>query len=276
MHMAHGRLLMFARKPAPVQVTWLAYPGSTGLTSMDYRLSDPYLDPPGMDETIYSERSVRLGDTFWCYDPRSDLPVNELPALQGGPFTFGCLNNFCKVNESVLKLWAQVLGKVEKSRLLILAPTGSHRDAAMAVLAGHGVDVSRVQWLDRRPRAQYLKLYYLLDICLDTFPYNGHTTTLDALWMGVPVVTRVGRTVVGRAGWSQLSNLNLSELAAQTDEQFGTIAAELAADLPRLAELRRTLRPRMAASPLMDARRFARNVEQAYRRMWREWIEHGK
>jgi len=276
MHMANGRLLMFARKPAPVQVTWLAYPGSTGLTTMGYRLTDPYLDPPGIDAKIYSERSVRLSDTFWCYDPRSDLPVNDLPALQGGQITFGCLNNFCKVNESVFKLWAQILGKVGGSRLLILSPAGSHRDTAMNVLAGLGVDPSRVQWLDRRPRAQYLKLYHLLDICLDTFPYNGHTTSLDAMWMGVPVVTRIGRTVVGRAGWSQLSNLNLTELAGQTDEQFVIIATELAGDLARLAQLRRTLRPRMAASPLMDARRFARNVEEAYRQMWREWIGQGK
>jgi predicted O-linked N-acetylglucosamine transferase (SPINDLY family) len=324
MHMAHGRLRVFAGKPAPVQVTWLAYPGSTGLKAMDYRLTDPYLDPPGgpfpslgtpgegqdegfssqlkdgpspqpspgvpgegggrvpdegaggrmrgSEDSLYSEQSVRLNDTFWCYDPRSDLAVNDLPALRRGQVTFGCLNNFCKVNDEVLKLWARVLGEVGGSRLLILSPAGSHRDAALATLAGEGVDPSRVQWLDRRPRPQYLKMYHLLDVCLDTFPYNGHTTSLDAMWMGVPVVTRLGRTVVGRAGWSQLSNLNLTDLAAQDDEQFVSIAAGLAGDLPRLDALRRTLRPRMEASPLMDARRFARNMEDAYRGMWGQWL----
>jgi predicted O-linked N-acetylglucosamine transferase (SPINDLY family) len=224
-----------------------------------------------MDESIYSERSVRLPDSFWCYDPRSDLMVNDLPVSRQGFITFGCLNNYCKVNESVLKMWANVLRRVENSRLLILSPTGDHRDHAIAILAAQGVDPSRIQWLDRRPRPQYLQLYHLLDICLDTFPYNGHTTSLDAMWMGVPVITRIGPTVVGRAGWSQLFNLSLTELAARTDEQFVTIAASLAADIPRLAELRRTLRQRMQQSPLMDGARFARNVEAAYRQMWRTW-----
>jgi predicted O-linked N-acetylglucosamine transferase (SPINDLY family) len=238
---------------------------------MDYRLTDPFLDPPGADESVYSERSLRLPDTFWCYDPRDDLAPSELPASRQTGITFGCLNNFCKVNQSVLKLWAAVLGKVVGSRLLILSPAGAHREAATATLAQHGVDPSRIQWLDRRPRSNYLQLYHLLDICLDTFPYNGHTTSLDAMWMGVPVVTRVGPTVVGRAGWSQLSNMDLTDLAASTDEQFVTIAANLAADIPRLAELRRTLRQRMAGSPLMDAPRFARGVEAVYCQMWQAW-----
>ena len=239
-----------------MQVTFAGYPGTTGLRTIDYRLSDPYLDPPGIDESVYSERTVRLPDTFWCYDPDSDLAANDLPASRQGHVTFGCLNNYCKVNESVLRVWAAVLKRVADSRLLILAPAGRHRDHATAVLAEHGVDRPRIQWLDRCPRPQYLQLYYLIDICLDTFPYNGHTTSLDATWMGVPVVTRIGETIVGRAGWSQLSNLNLTELAAQTDEQFVSIAANLAGDIPRLAELRRTLRGRMAGSPLMDATRL--------------------
>jgi protein O-GlcNAc transferase len=275
MHMAGGRLITFAAKPAPVQVTWLAYPGSTGLAAMDYRLTDPFLDPHGADESIYSERSLRLPDTFWCYDPLDDLAPSEVPASRQAGITFGCLNNFCKVNESVLKLWAAVLGKVAGSRLLILSPAGAHREVATATLGRHGVDASRIQWLDRRPRSKYLLLYHLVDICLDTVPYNGHTTSLDAMWMGVPVITRIGSTIVGRAGWSQLSNLNLTDLAAQTDEQFVTTAANLAADIPRLAELRRTLRQRMAASPLMDAPRFARNVEDAYRQMWQTWCGGG-
>src|SRR5205807_9165080 len=122
MHMAHGRPLLFARKPAPVQVSWLAYPGTTGLTTIDFRLTDPYLDPPGLDETCYSEQTVRLPDSFWCYDPLTDQPpINALPALQNGYVTFGSLNNFCKVNESVLNLWSRVLKAVDRSRLMILA-----------------------------------------------------------------------------------------------------------------------------------------------------------
>jgi predicted O-linked N-acetylglucosamine transferase (SPINDLY family) len=270
LHMAHNRLLLFARKPAPVQVTWLGYPGTTGLETMDYRLTDPYLDPPDQTEQFYSERSIRLPHTFWCYQPHmlegEDLPeVNPLPALTAGAVTFGCLNNFCKVNPSLLELWGKVLQAVPGSRLLLLAPSGSRRQWVKKILG------DRVDFVDHCPRQAYLDLYHRIDLGLDTLPYNGHTTSLDSLWMGVPVVTSIGKTVVGRAGWSQLSNLGLPELAAKTEEEFVSITAGLAKDLPRLAELRKTLRPRMTASPLMDAERFARDIESAYRQMWQEW-----
>jgi len=203
-----------------VQAAWLAYPGTTGLAAMDYRLTDPFLDPPGVDH-FYSEKSIRLPETFWCYDPLcEDLDVGPLPASTNGYITFGCLNNFCKVTQPTLALWAEILAAAANSRLILLA--------------AHG----------------------------------GHTTSLDSFWMGVPVVTRIGSTVVGRAGWSQLCNLDLKELAADSDEQFVKIAVEWAADLPRLSELRKDLRPRMKRSPLMDAPRFARNMEAAYREMW--------
>ena len=274
MHMAHGRPLIFARKPAPVQVAWLAYPGTTGLSAMDYRLTDPYLDPPGLNDQFYSETSIRLPDTFWCYDPLdAELAVNALPAQAHGHITFGCLNNFCKVNEQVLRLWAQVLKTVDRSRLMLLCPEGSHRQPLLDLLQREGISPDRIELLAFRPRPQYLELYHRIDVGLDTFPYNGHTTSLDSFWMGVPVVTLVGQTVVGRAGLSQLTNLGLTELIAQTPEQYIQIATDLAGDLPRLAELRRTLRARMQASPLMDAPRFARNVEAAYRQMWRNWCE---
>jgi predicted O-linked N-acetylglucosamine transferase (SPINDLY family) len=275
MHMAHNRLLVFARKPAPVQVCWLAYPASTGLGAIDYRLSDPYLDPPGMDESIYSERTVRLPDTFWCYDPLGgrNIPVNTLPALQAGFVTFGCLNNFCKINDDVLILWAQVLRQVPNSRLKLLASHGNHRRRTLDRLSEEGIAANRVEFVPRQSHQGYLELYHRIDLALDTFPYNGHTTSLDSFWMGVPVVTLVGQTAVTRAGWCQLSNLGLTELAAHTPEQFVRIAAELAADLPGLSELRRTLRSRMEHSPLMDAPRFASNVEAAYRQMWHTWCQ---
>jgi predicted O-linked N-acetylglucosamine transferase (SPINDLY family) len=272
MHMARNRLLVFARKPAPVQACWLAYPGTTGLSTIDYRLTDPYLDPPDLNDRQYSEESIRLPDSFWCYDPLDGEPaVNALPAAEKGYISFGCLNNFCKINPVVLKLWARVLTAVERSRLMILAGEGMHRQHTLDFLAEEGIVGDRVTFVANQPRQQYLRYYHDIDIGLDTVPYNGHTTSLDSLWMGVPVVTLVGSTVVGRAGLCQLMNLGLPELVASGPGQYVHVAAELAQDLPRLTELRATLRERMRSSPLMDAPRFARNIESAYREMWRRW-----
>ena len=273
LHTVDNRLPVFARKPAPVQVTFAGYPGSTGLRTIDYRLSDPHLDPLGMDESFYSETTVRLPHTFWCYDPLdgADLPVNALPADNNSLITFGCLNNFCKVNGTVLQLWAKVLQAVPSSRLLLLAPAGGQRGRTLELFVRHGVAPDRIGFLSRQPHREYLELYHRIDIGLDTVPYNGHTTSLDSFWMGVPVVTLVGQTIVGRAGLSQLTNLNLPDLIASTPEQYVQIATDLAGDLPRLAQLRATLRERMAKSPLMDAPRFARDIETAYRKMWRAW-----
>ena len=272
LHMAHHRLLVFARKPAPVQVTFAGYPGTTGLSTIDYRITDPYLDPPGPDDRYYAEKSIRLPDSFWCYDPlESELAVNALPAAEKGYITFGCLNNFCKVNPEVLQLWAQVLGAVGRSRLMLLASEGMHRQPTLDLLAPEGVAAERVTFVAMQPRPQYLRHYHNIDIGLDTVPYNGHTTSLDALWMGVPVVTLSGATVVGRAGVSQLMNLGLPELIASSPVQYVKIATELARDLSRLSALRATLRTRMQESSLMDAPRFARNIEAAYREMWRRW-----
>jgi predicted O-linked N-acetylglucosamine transferase (SPINDLY family) len=272
-HMAHNRLLAFARKPAPVQVTWLGYPSTTGLGAMDYRLSDLHLDPesPQRDE-LYSERTIRLPESFWCYDPLAGGPeINELPLLRSGHVTFGCLNNFCKVTDPTVKLWAQTMSAVKESRLLVLIPRGPAREHLLEKLQRNGIAPTRIEFADRCPRNKYLELYRRIDIGLDTFPYNGHTTTLDAMWMGVPVVSVVGRTAVGRGGWSQLCNLGLKGLAARSYGQFARIAADLAYDRHRLASLRATLRDRLTRSPLMDAQSFARNMEAAYRRMWQAW-----
>jgi predicted O-linked N-acetylglucosamine transferase (SPINDLY family) len=277
-HTADNRLLVFARKPAPVQVTWLGCPASTGLTAIDYRLSDPYLDPPGMDESIFSERTIRLPDSFWCYGPPDgrDIPVNSLPALDRGFVTFGCLSTFAKINDAALSLWAKVMHQVQDSRLLLLAPVGSPRQRTLDRLAQEGIDPGRIEFVPRQSRQKYLELYHRIDLGLDSFPYNGHNTSLDSFLMGVPVITRVGQKTVSRAGWSQLSNLGLGELAGHSDDQFVRIAVELARDLPRLQELRSTLRRRLEQSPLMDAQRFARNIEAAYRQIWRQWVATGK
>jgi protein O-GlcNAc transferase len=270
MHMANGRPLVFARKPAPVQIAWLAYPGTTGIAAMDYRLTDPRLDPSGFEEH-YSERTLRLHDSFWCYDPLTDQPdVNALPALAGGCLTLGCLNNPCKLTDHTLRLWGATLRALPGARLLLMAPPGPHRQRVRQRLAAQGIAAERISFVPYRPRSEYLRAYHDIDLGLDTFPYNGHTTSLDSFWMGVPVVTRVGKTCVGRGGLSQLFHLNLLELAAESDEAFISAAVALASDLPRLAALRQQLRARLEQSQLMDARRFARNIEAAYQQAWGE------
>jgi protein O-GlcNAc transferase len=271
-HTSHNRLLVFARKPAPVQATFGCYPGGTGLSAMDYRISDPNLDPIGKTESFYAEKIIRLPDSFWCYDPIAmgvaDLAVSSLPASSAGFITFGCLNNFCKMTPRSLALWSRVLQKLPHSRLVLLSPEGEHRQRVLRQLA---VDPDRVDFFAHKPRQEYLRLYDRIDLGLDTLPYNGHTTSLDALWMGVPVVTRIGDSAPGRAGFSQLSNLQLTELAADSDEKFVQIAAELAGNIPRLAALRAGLRQRMRQSPLTNANQFTRNLESAYRAMWANW-----
>ncbi len=273
------RLPVFARQPAPVQVTFAGYPGSTGLETIGYRLTDPFLDPPeSVDHAgFYAEKSVPLPASFWCYDPLDESPpaVGPLPALAKGYVTFGCLNNFCKVNAGVLALWERVLAGVPGSRLVMLADEGAHRERTLQALEGLGVARERVGFFVKRPRREYLELYQQIDIGLDTLPYNGHTTSLDSFYMGVPVVTLVGRTVVGRAGLSQLMNLGLPELVGRTEGEYVETARELAGDLARLAKLRAGLRGRMEASPLMDGAGFTRGIEGAYRALWREWCGAG-
>jgi protein O-GlcNAc transferase len=277
MHAAMNRMLLFAHKPAPVQATYLAYCSTTGLDTMDYRLTDPHLDPAGINDDFYSEESIRLPETYWCYPLDDQSPdVSPLPALSAGEVTFGCLNNFCKVSPDALELWIQLLRAIPKSRLLLHAHEGSHRQRVRDLLERQGIDPQRLTFVDKVPLSEYFKLYEQIDIGLDPFPCNGGTTTCDALWMGVPVVTLAGQKAVGRGGVSVLRNVGLPELIAETPEQYVQIAADLAKDLPRLSELRRTLRPRMQASSLMDAPRFARNVEDAYRLMWQSWCLDGR
>ncbi len=272
MHTMDNRLLVFARKPAPIQVTYLAYGGTTGLHTMDYRLTDPYLDPPGRNDAFYSEKSTRLPHTYWVYQPVSDTPVAaEPPSVATGQITFGCLNNFCKVTSPTLELWGQVLQACPGAALLLYARQGSHRDRVCRVLERWGVAADRLTFVDWLPVADYFRTYSRLDVALDPFPYGGGTTTCDALWMGVPVVSLVGQTAVGRGGLSILSNVGLQDLAATDTAQYVQTAVALARDRQRLRELRATLRTRMQASPLMDVPAFARGVEEAYRQMWRHY-----
>jgi protein O-GlcNAc transferase len=272
MHTMNNRLLVFARKPAPVQVTYLAYAGTTGMDALDYRLTDPYLDPPGQNDEVYAEKSVRLADTYWCYEPVMDtLASSPLPALQTGQITFGCLNNFCKVTLPTLETWANLLNSMPGARLLLHTPRGKHRERVSATFEERGVGMRRIQFVDKMLEREYFSTYERIDIGLDPFPFGGGTTTCDALWMGVPVISLAGQTAVSRSGVSILSNVGLIELLAGNAEEYVRIAIGLAADLPRLSEMRAGLREQMQASPIMDGARFARSVEAAYRDMWRAW-----
>jgi predicted O-linked N-acetylglucosamine transferase (SPINDLY family) len=261
-----------ARKPAPIQITWLYSASTTGLGAIDYRISDPYIDPLEEDDSCYSERTVRLPETAWCYDPLLEsLPVKPVPAVHKGYATFGSLGRLLKTNHAVVAAWSKVLEAVPESQLCLLAPDGHSRRRMADAFASEHIDPARIRFVSRRPRREYLQAYDQIDIALDTFPYNGHTTSLDALWMGVPVVTLAHRRPVGRVGVSLLGNLGVPELVAQTPEQYVQIAADLAHDVPRLTHLRSTLRQRMEQSPLMDAPKFARSIEAAYRQMWQTW-----
>ena len=279
-HTAGNRLRVFARKPAPVQISYLGYPRSTGLAVMDYRLSDPLADPPGTMEPLHGEKLLRLPVCNWCYgEPESAPAVQPLPASAGKAICFGTFNNFAKASPAIMDLWAAILTKIPSSRLIMksLGLTGeSVRGRINEWFASRGISADRLDIRGRLPDvASHFEAYNEMDIALDTFPYDGTTTTCEALWMGVPVVTLAGGTHVSRVGVSLLSCVGLPELIAQSAEEYVSIAVGLAKDLPRLSELRRTLRSRMRQSPLMDAGRFARDIEAAYRQAWRNWCAGG-
>jgi protein O-GlcNAc transferase len=268
MHLEGVRLGMFARKPAPIQVTWMAYPGSTGLTRMDYRFTDPVLDPPGQTDHLYTEQSLRL-ESFWCFEPPANSPAVRPPPMEkNGYVTFGCLNNFGKVNDAVLELWREILAAVPDSRLVLMPPKGKITDRVREKL---GVAPARLIGLPRESRLKYFNYYHRVDLALDPFPYTGHSTTLDGLWMGVPVVTLSGPTIVSRGSLSILSNVGLKELAVTNKADYVALAVVLARDPDRLRELRTGLRERLERSVLMDAGRFARQAESAYRAIWGKW-----
>ncbi|MGA2582578.1 MAG: tetratricopeptide repeat protein [Tepidisphaeraceae bacterium] len=271
LHTAENRLLMFARKPAPIQMTWLGFPGATGLSTIDYRITDPYLDPPGESDEFYTEKSLRLPSTAACYQPMIETPpVGPLPAASNGFVTFGSFNNFAKLSAPCIELWIRILQSVENSRLLIKAQPGSHIEALRTRFENSGIEKDRLEFLGRAGPDEYFPLFDRMDICLDSFPYCGQTTTCDALWMGVPVVSLSGPTSAARAGKSILSNVGLPELIAEDAEQYLSIAKKLANDIPHLIDLRKTLREKMQSSPLTDGPRFAKDLEAIYRSVWRE------
>jgi predicted O-linked N-acetylglucosamine transferase (SPINDLY family)/predicted SAM-dependent methyltransferase len=272
-HTAYNRAQVFAMKPAPVQVTYLGYPGTTGLRAIDYRVTDARADPPGVADGQSVERLVRLPDCFHCFRPRKDSPnVGPLPAQANGYITFGCFNNFSKLTPSFLDAAAAVLKAVPNSKLLLKGKALAVQyvaDRVRAQFARAGVDPERLKlsgW--KKTLEGHLDAYNAVDIAIDSFPYNGTTTTCEALWMGVPVVTLVGDRHAARVGLSLLHATGLQEFVTTSVDGYVKACADLASDLPRLAELRRTLRERVRRSPLTDERRFTANLERAYLDMW--------
>ena len=279
LHTSDNRLDVFALKPAPLQISWLGYPESSGVATMDYRLTDAWLEPPSGNQLAHpQEKAALLPDCWTCYEPPTGYPeVNALPSAAGKPFTFGSFNNNCKINGAVLDAWAQLLLATPGSRLQLLAKQGGHRRRFVDEFARRGVDAARILFADYLPasadlsQGALLARYHDIDVALDTFPYGGMTTTLDALWMGVPVVSLVGERNLGRAGLSILNNVGLAELAASDVVGYVDAAVRLAGDQVRLAALRASLRERMRSSPLLDAEGYTRKVEQAFRDMWVDW-----
>jgi protein O-GlcNAc transferase len=275
-HTGKNRLRVFARKPAPIQVTWLGYPNTTGLTSIDYRLVDAITDPEGVCDAFASETLIRLDGGFLCYDPVADVPApSPPPSLTSGVVTFGSFNNPAKVSAATFDVWAALLVRQPRARLLLkglpFADAGT-RASFLTRLGERGLAAERVELVARLPgMADHLALYNRVDIALDPFPYNGTTTTCEAMWMGVPVVVRKGDRHAGRVGVSLLSQIGLTDLIANSAEEYVEIALRLANDPARLSELRHLLRPRMAASSLGDGRAFARKMEAALRDMWQRW-----
>jgi predicted O-linked N-acetylglucosamine transferase (SPINDLY family) len=273
-HTGNNRMLMFARKPAPIQINWIGYEGTTGLTAMDYLLADRY-EVPESAEPYMQEQVLRMPDGCFCYDPPGAAPrVSSLPARERGYVTFGSFNNLAKMTPDVVEVWAAILRRVPGSRLVLKyrwldTPSVTQRIAEMFVR--RGIDSGRLDLLGWSPHEDMLRQYQRMDVALDPFPFNGGVTTCDALWMGVPVVTCPGETFASRHSLSHLSNVGLTETIAGDLEGYVEIAVGLANDLPRLADIRASLRQQMADSPLCDGRRFAENLQDVLRRAWRAW-----
>ena len=274
-HTAHNRILLFARKPAPIQVSWIGYLATTGLSTIDYKIVDGYTDPPGKTEQFYTETLIRLPESFLCYLPDKYSPeVGPLPAMSTGHITFGSFNNFAKVTPEVITLWARVLNELPGSHLILKGKSFSDETTcqyAINMFTQRGISAERITLQSWDPSPKHFASYNQVDIGLDTFPFNGATTTCEAMWMGVPVITLAGTAYHSRSGVSLLSNVGLPELIAETHDEYTGIAINLASDIEKLQLLRKSLRDRMSHSPLTDAKRFTANLETCYRKMWENW-----
>jgi predicted O-linked N-acetylglucosamine transferase (SPINDLY family) len=272
-HTLGSRLLVFARKPAPVQLTFMGYVNTTGVAAIDYRITDAVADPPGVNDARYTERLLRLPTSLFGYRPPDDAPaVGPLPAVANGFPTFGSFNNFSKITSAVVDTWVQLLLKSPQSRLIMFGvPAGETQRRVRESFAAHGVDPARLELHARTGFADYLQIHNRVDIALDPFPFNGGATTCHALWMGVPTVALAGEVFAARTGMSLLNAVGLPELVASDVNDYIEIAANLAVDLPRLGAMRAGLRERMRSSSVGDLPRFVANLEGLYRGAWQEW-----
>jgi len=275
-HMTANRLCVFAQKPAPVQISWLGYPGTTGLPTIDYRLIDSITDPEGEADRYHSEKLIRLPGCFLCYHPPKEaLEPGPAPAERSGIFTFGSFNNPAKINQALLTVWATILQQLPNSRLLLKGKHLNDRGVQRSFLdsfTSRGIDAARICFSPHLPsRREHLSLYNDIDLCLDTFPYNGTTTTLEALWMGVPVLTMRGERHASRVGASILQALGRPDLITATPQAYIDAAIRAGAEPLALGQQRSGLRRQLLASALCDSRRFARRIEHAYRQAWQEW-----
>lgn len=266
-HTADSRILVFARKPAPVQISYVGYPNTTGMATIDYRITDAYVDPPGIADSMYTERLLRMPHSLWCYRPPAGMPdVNALPSRRRGVTTFGSLHAFTKINSGVINLWARLLARVPASELLVaVVPDGETGARLLASFASRGIDAARIQLVGKLNFDAYLQLFHCIDIGLDAFPCAGGTTTCESLWMGVPVVTLAGKFGVARAGASLLNSAGLPELVAGSPAEYIEIAANLACNQDALAQLRGRLREQTRRSALMDEVGFTRAFEALLR-----------
>ncbi|HWE01018.1 MAG TPA: tetratricopeptide repeat protein [Tepidisphaeraceae bacterium] len=278
-HTAAGRLTMFSRRPAPIQVSWLGYPNTTGLSAIDYYLTDDQADPPGA-ESNFVEKLIRLPRGFACYAPPPDAPpVGPLPARRNGFITFGSLHGLARLNDDVIDTWCLILKLIPTSRLLIFRNTlrGKVREELFHYITRQGIAPNRFDLFNSlHGPGGYLGVHHHIDVSLDTFPWSGHTTACQSLWMGVPVISFAGARHAGRMAASALHQIGLDHFIANSRERYVGTAVKTAADIGALAALRMALRPRMLASPLCDSAGFTVSLEHAYRKMWHDFIRHGK
>jgi predicted O-linked N-acetylglucosamine transferase (SPINDLY family) len=266
-----NRVRALARRPAPVQMSYLGYLATTGVRAIDYRITDALADPPGVTDGWYTEELVRLPRSFWCFAPLERMPEPlERAEADASPVVFGSFNRLTKVRTEVLRLWGRLLAQVPESELWVLdVPSDEAHERIVADVTAAGVAASRIKTWPRLPATPFWDRVRRADIALDTFPYNGGATTCECLWLGVPVVTKAGAMGFARSAASILGAVGLFELVAESEDRYVEIAARLASDRPRLRALQRGLRDRMRASPLLDAPGFMHDLEHAYREVWR-------
>jgi protein O-GlcNAc transferase len=272
-HSANNRLGVFTHKPAPVPISYLGYPNTTGLTTIDYRLTDSVADPPG-EPVRHTEELVRLPGCFCCWSPSANAPaVTPLPLSQRGHVTFGSLHHLAKLNGKAIELWCAVLRAVPAACLLVFRNTlrGETAERLRREFQSRGIDDGRVELRHEAGEGGYLGVYRDLDVLLDAFPWSGHATTCEALWMGVPVLTLRGSRHAGRMSASILTCLGLTDLIAETPEDYSQKALGLASSEDRLAELRASLREHVQHSALCDGASFTRGLEAVYRCLWQRW-----